>query len=132
MAAEFADKLTALTRGVLGQGTPRFDALNLGRRVRVAPMDEAGKVQRIPVSIGGEPVLSLLVDYLCCWDGSSTFLATDEAAVKVYFDGAPEPLFRFEYVRTSKEPPGAHIQVHAHRDEVAYLLRLADTGRPSK
>ncbi|MFF3920756.1 hypothetical protein ACFYZB_46710 [Streptomyces sp. NPDC001852] len=41
-------------------------------------------------------------------------------------------MIRFEYVRSSKEPPGAHIQVHAHRDEMAYLLRLADAGRPKQ
>lgn len=88
------------------------------------------KEQRIPVSVNGEPVLSLTARYYCCWDGSSTFLATDQTDVHVYYAGISDPLIRFEYVRNSKEPPGAHIQVHAHRDEMAYLLRLADTGRP--
>ncbi|MER6534343.1 hypothetical protein ABT215_11130 [Streptomyces sp900105755] len=130
LATTFADDLTALTRGVLGEDTPRFAALNMGNRVRVSPISADEKVQRIAVSVNGESVLSLMVRYYCCWDGSSTFLATDQADIHVHYAGISDPLIRFEYVRRSKEPPGAHIQVHAHRDEMAYLLRLADAGRP--
>jgi hypothetical protein len=57
-------------------------------------------------------------------------MATDAADFHVHYATVTEPLIRFEYVRRSKEPPGAHIQVHAHRDEMAYLMRLADAGRP--
>ncbi|MFE2047952.1 hypothetical protein ACFXAS_05555 [Streptomyces sp. NPDC059459] len=132
LAAKFADDLTGLTRGVLGEDTPRFAALNMGTRVRVSPIAADERELRIPVSINGEAVLSLRVRYFCCWDGSSKFLATDQADIHVHYAGIPDPLIRFEYVRTSKEPPGAHIQVHAHRDEMAYLLRLADAGRPRR
>ena len=132
LATTFADDLTALTRGVLGEDAPRFAALNMGHRVRVSPMSIDEKVQRIPVSVNGEPVLSLMARYYCCWDGSSTFLATDQADIHLHYVRNPDPLIRFEYVRSSKEPPGAHIQVHAHRDEMAYLLRLADAGRPKQ
>lgn len=130
LATEFADDLTALTRGVLGEEAPRFAALNMGARVRVSPISADERELRIPVSINDEPVLSLWARYFCCWDGSSTFLATDQADSHLHYAGIPDPLIRFEYVRNSKEPPGAHIQVHAHRDEMAYLLRLADAGRP--
>ncbi|MGW2844272.1 hypothetical protein [Streptomyces sp. NPDC001274] len=50
----------------------------------------------------------------------------------VFYEGVPDPLLRYEYLRSSKEPPGAHLQVHAHRDEMAYLLRLAERGRPKQ
>lgn len=132
LAAAFADDLTSLTRGVLGEDAPPFAALNMGQRVRVSPISADERVQRIPVSVNGEPVLSLMARYYCCWDGSSTFLATDQADIHVHYAGISDPLIRFEYVRSSKEPPGAHIQVHAHRDEMAYLLRLADSGRPKQ
>lgn len=132
LAAAFADDLTSLTRGVLGEDTPRFAALNMGTRVRVSPIAADERELRIPVSINDEPVLSLRARYFCCWDGSSTFLATDQADIHLHYVGIPDPLIRFEYVRNSKEPPGAHIQVHAHRDEMAYLLRLADAGRPKQ
>ncbi|MGW9397300.1 hypothetical protein [Streptomyces sp. NPDC055642] len=132
LAAAFADDLNGLTRGVLGEDTPRFAALNMGSRVRVSPIAADERELRIPVSINGEAVLSLRVRYFCCWDGSSTFLATDQADIHLHYAAIPDPLIRFEYVRSSKEPPGAHIQVHAHRDEMAYLLRLADAGRPKQ
>ncbi|MEU6497558.1 hypothetical protein ABZ890_45635 [Streptomyces sp. NPDC046984] len=132
LATTFADDLTALTRGVLGEDALRFAALNVGNRVRVSPMSTDERVQRVPVSVNGEAILSLMIRYYCCWDGSSTFLATDQADIHVHYAGISDPLIRFEYVRSSKEPPGAHIQVHAHRDEMAYLLRLADAGRPKQ
>jgi hypothetical protein len=131
-AAEFADQLTDLTRGVLGQGSPRFHAINMGNRVRVTPIDDAGLAKRIPVTINGEEHLTLLVRYKCCWDGSRKFLATDKADIHLFYQGSSEPLLRLEYVRDSKNPPGAHLQLHAHRDEMAYLLRLADAGRPKE
>ncbi|MER6232939.1 MULTISPECIES: hypothetical protein [Streptomyces] len=130
LAEGFADQLTTLTRGVLGEDTPRFHALNMGSRIRVSPIAENEVVQRIPIRIDGQERLSLSVRYFCCWDGSSTFMATDQADVHLFYQGVPDPLLRYEYVRSSKEPPGAHLQVHAHRDEMAYLLRLADRGRP--
>lgn len=130
LADDFASKLTALTRGVLGKDSPRFHAVNMGPRIRVAPINENERVQRIPISIDGNEKLSLLACYYCCWDGASEFLATDQSDVHLFYDGVSDPLMRFEYVRKSKEPPGAHVQIHAHRDEMAYLLRLADRGRP--
>ncbi|MEU8504998.1 hypothetical protein AB0C40_09775 [Streptomyces brevispora] len=132
LAADFADQLTSLTRGVLGEDTPRFHAINMGSKIRVSPIHDDEVLQRIPVGIGGEPRLSLMVRFSCCWDGSSTFMATDQADVHVFYVGVPDPLLRYEYVRSSKEPPGAHVQVHAHRDEMAYLLRLAEKGRPKQ
>ncbi|MFB7115567.1 hypothetical protein [Streptomyces sp. NPDC056291] len=130
LAAGFANQLTALTRGVLGEDTPRFHAINMGAKVQVSPIDDSAVMQKIPVRIGGEEHLSLGVRYFCCWDGRSEFLATDQADVHLFYRNVPDPLLRYEYVRSSKEPPGAHLQVHAHRDEMAYLLRLADKGRP--
>jgi hypothetical protein len=136
-ATEFADTLTELTRGVLGPDSPAFLARNLGGRVRVAPEASDGEVRRIPVRIDGEHCLSLYVQYLCHWDGwdgPERYLATEQADVHVFLEGVQEPLLRYEYVRDCQNPPGAHIQMHAHRDEMAYLLRLAERkdGRPAK
>jgi hypothetical protein len=129
-AEEFATKLTTLTRGVLGPGSPRFHAVNLGSRIRVAPIDEREVVQPIPVAVNAEHRLDLSVIYFCCWDGPSMFMAIDRADFKIYYRNGNEPLLRYEYERGSTEIPGAHIQVHAHRDETAFLLRLAEAGRP--
>ena len=130
LAKGFADHLTALTRGVLGEDTPRFHAINRGSKVQVSPIDEREVMRRIPIRIGGEHHLSLGVRYFCCWDAQSEFLATDMADIGVFYRSIPDPLLRFEYVRASNELPGAHMHVHAHRDEMAYLLRLAERGLP--
>ncbi|MFI1314462.1 hypothetical protein ACH4TS_30670 [Streptomyces albidoflavus] len=127
-ATEFADTLTALTRGVLGPDSPRFSAITRGTRILVAPLEQDGvSVASIPVTIDQVPCLQLHVQHLCCWDTAGQYLATDKADVKVFFENTNlEPLLRYEYVRKSRNPPGAHLQVHAHRDELAYLLRLAE------
>jgi len=130
LAREFAGKLTELTRGVLGKDSPRFHAVNMGKHVRVAAISDDEKYVPIPVKINDEVRLHLLVEHFCCWDGKTEFLATDKSLVKLHYAGVPEPLLRWEYVRTWQNPPGAHVQVHAHRDEMAYLLRLAENGRP--
>ncbi|MEO3782366.1 hypothetical protein ABGB12_03485 [Actinocorallia sp. B10E7] len=37
--------------------------------------------------------------------------------------GRPEPLFRWEYLRKPESNvPSAHFHMHAHRDEIVYLL----------
>ncbi|MEV7204358.1 MULTISPECIES: hypothetical protein [unclassified Streptomyces] len=133
-ATKFADTLTALTRGVLGEDSPPFSARNVGTRIQVAPIAEGGKVEKIPVRINGEKCLELHVQHLCCWDTAGRYLAADRGDVHVFFDGSAEPLMRYEYVRDWRNPPGAHLQIHAHRDELAYLLRLAEKkkGRPSE
>lgn len=130
-ATQFADKLTALTRGVLGEDSPQFSAQNVGNRIRVAPLASDRRIVRIPVRINEERCLNLFVQHLCCWDGAAKYLAVDRTEVKVFYEGSSDPLLRYEYERYWDDPPGAHLHVHAHRDEMAYLLRLADKkGRP--
>ncbi|MGP4114696.1 hypothetical protein ACTWP5_27770 [Streptomyces sp. 4N509B] len=131
-AAQFANQMTALTRGVLGEDSPRFHAVNMGSRIRVAPIDDQEVVQRIPIHIDGVRRLSLLVRYYCCWDGAAQFLAADASDIHLFYEGSTDPLMRLEYVRKDREPPGAHLHVHAHRDEVAFLLRLSEKGRPAR
>ncbi|MEV0375778.1 hypothetical protein AB0I10_39620 [Streptomyces sp. NPDC050636] len=130
-ATEFADQLTALTRGVLGEDSPRFSALNVGNRIRVAPLASDLRIVRFPVRINAERCLNLLVQHFCCWDGTRKYLAVDKTEIHVFYDGGSDPLMRYEYERGGENPPGAHLHVHAHRDEMAYVLRLADRkGRP--
>jgi hypothetical protein len=133
-ATGFADDLTNLTQGVLGEASPAFSAVVTGNKFRVAPFAAGDRIHRIAVSIDQQKLLSLYVQYFCLWDGPKRFLAVDQADIHVYFEGGTDPLIRYEYVRSWKEPPGAHIHVHAHRDEMAYLLRLSERkkGQPAQ
>jgi hypothetical protein len=78
-------------------------------------------------------LLNLTAEYYCIWDSPGQFLAVDESAVKVYAGAkaAGEPLFRYEYTRTTTgDVPGAHVQIHGHRDALAFVMTRAGSGSP--
>jgi hypothetical protein len=55
----------------------------------------------------------------------------DDAKVKVLAIDSREPLFRYEYLRApASEQPCAHLQIHAHRDAITYLMTLSGDGSP--
>ncbi|MEV8391205.1 MULTISPECIES: hypothetical protein [unclassified Streptomyces] len=105
------------------------------RRFWVTPANEDQEQQLLLLSIDGRPRLKLDVSFYCHWDTERAFMAIDQSCVKVYYHGrrSPIPLMRYEYERRwTGYPPGAHLHVHAHRDEIAYLLRLAESGNPAQ
>jgi hypothetical protein len=133
-AEEFADELTETVRGVFPDA-PQFRAFLSATRFWVAPADEDCVQQLLILNINQQPRLQLDVSFECHWDRDGSFMAIDRSHVKIFYYGKRSltPLLRYEYVRKmTTHPPGAHLQVHAHRDEIAYLLRLADSGRPAK
>jgi hypothetical protein len=133
-AGDFADELTGTARGALGPDVPKFQAVVRRKGVRrsqhirvlVAPASSEGAVDvsPIPLKIGEHVRLELKVTYLCTWDRERRFLAVDDSHIQVRMARVPEPLFRMEFLRNPKSThvPQAHIQVHAHRDELTYLL----------
>lgn len=67
------------------------------------------------------------------WDSPGQYLAVDESAVKVYAGAkaAGEPLFRYEYLRAATgDVPGAHVQIHGHRDALTFVMTRAGVGSP--
>lgn len=48
--------------------------------------------------------------------------------------GGAQPLFRYEYLRSPHNVPAAHLQIHAHRDALTYVLTyvMTKTERTSK
>ncbi|MER5871965.1 hypothetical protein [Streptomyces sp. NPDC002044] len=134
-AKDFATELTETLQGVL-PGTPSFHAVHQGQRIWVTTVSDSGDglptQKKIDLLINGKAEMSMAVEYFCCWDQAGQFLAVDNSAVKVFCRGQQEPLFRYEYVRKHGQwPPAAHIQVHAHRDEIAWIQRLAASGKPA-
>lgn len=133
-AEDFADELTETLRGVLS-GAPQFRAFLTNSRFWVVPADEERQQKLIPLSINGRPRLALDVSLHCYWDTEQAFLAVDQSQIKLHYHGRSlgVPLLRYEYDRRwTAHPPGAHLHVHAHRDEIAYLLRLAEGGKPAE
>ena len=81
----------------------------------------------IPLLVSGRPLVTIKVKYQCVMDTYDKFLAVENSSFIVY-EGAMsgtggEPLFRYDYIRNpSSNIPGAHIQVHAHRDALTYIM----------
>ncbi len=85
----------------------------------------------IALRVDGTPLLTLKVSMYLQRDSYGTFAAVEHSSLAVY-QGARasrEPLFRYDYVRRPQsEIPDAHLQVHAHRDAVTYVMTQCGTG----
>jgi hypothetical protein len=130
-AQRFAAELTDTVRGVVGAHVEAFRARTLHHpqtdRVSVHQEPRTG----IPLTVGGAPLLNLTAEYRCVWDSRQMFLAVETSAVKVYAGAKAdsEPLFRYEYTRSpGGDVPGAHIQIHGHRDALTYVMTRAGTA----
>lgn len=136
LAEDFADQLTARVQRIIADSPP-FEAVVRppGRsgqgRVLVTPLASSDPVTQrdIPLKVSGQHRLSLMVRFECCWDTGQSFLAIDESLVHVFSEESTDPLFRVEYVRDATSAPAAHIQVHAHRDEIVYLMGAGERGK---
>lgn len=125
-AATFADELSGLFSAVLD--TPVvFEALenqtNSGaRRFVIAKAGPGG----IPVRISGKPVFVIVLSYECSWNSLTEQMTIVESVFSVLLHGVKEPLWRYDFNRDMKSKvPVAHLNVHAHRDEIAWARSLA-------
>lgn len=130
-AAEFADELTSTVESVLPDVDGRFTVLATSKvgleRVTLKRERRSG----FPLAVGGEVLLRLVVNYRLSWNGSGEYLAVEKSEFKVFAEGSTAPLLRFDYLRDSPATiPSAHVNVHAHRDEVVYAMMRAgdDSG----
>ncbi|MBC9719721.1 hypothetical protein H9Y04_45435 [Streptomyces sp. TRM66268-LWL] len=136
-AAEFADELTTTLRSVLPDA-PQYVAhvRGKGRKPHIAVMAlNPDTRQAVPavLTIAGAPRIDLHARYYCWWDRDHDYLAVDNSRIAIHAHNSSEPLFRHEYERAQQSyPPGAHLHVHAHRDESAYLMLIADRHRPAE
>jgi len=124
-ARAFATDLTATLRNAFGPNVRPLHARALRSDgeppVSVRQTPDTG----IPLTVGGVPVLTLTITYLCTWDTEARFLAINASTLKVYAGAraSGEPLFRYEYVRdVHSDQAGAHLQVHGHRDALTYVM----------
>ena len=130
-AQRFAAELTDTVRGVVGAHVEAFRARTLHHpqadRVSVHQEPRTG----VPLAVGGVPLLNLTAEYRCVWDSQQLFLAVETSAVQVYAGAKAdsEPLFRYEYTRSpGGDVPGAHIQIHGHRDALTYVMTRSGTA----
>ncbi|MDO5504630.1 MAG: hypothetical protein Q4G67_15830 [Actinomycetia bacterium] len=125
-ATSFASELADLVSAFAGRDVT-FTAEAQGDRVLVEP--QGGHVA---LKIGDVDALCVEIRYKCMLNSTQGHLATETSTVKVHAGAEPasEPLFRYEYDRTTSDHvPSAHLQLHAHRDELGFVMgRAAQSG----
>lgn len=129
-ARDFAARLTRVISNVVTDCHP-FSSRALERdgteRFSVHQEPDTG----IPLRVNGEPLLTLKVQYFCMWDTPQHYLAVEKSHFKVYAgkEAKGEPLFRYDYLRSPHpEVPGAHLQIHAHRDGITHVMSRAGSS----
>lgn len=118
-ALDFAQDLTSTVQAVVPTAAG-FRAVGTGSRF-VVQQDPA---EGIVLHVAGTPMLRLEVRFQCTFDHRDSFLAVEWSEMKVSAIAGPsEPLVRWDYLRTPRSGmASAHVQVHAHRDAVTYVL----------
>ena len=118
--------ITVLVRA--GRGPKPIDRLHIAPRG-----DDNVQIATIPLRIGGVRRLNLRIEISCTWDRARRYLTVVDSrcAVETLGEGTrAQPLFRFEYDRyPTGDLPVAHIHVHAHRDEITWMMTLGQRHR---
>lgn len=119
----FATEISQTVQALV-PGCAPFTAVVLGTRVTVEQSPATG----IPLRVDDRSLLTLKVHFRCVSDSSGSYLAVEKSSFEV-FEGAKaggEPLFRYDYLRQpTSQIPAAHLQVHAHRDAITYVMSQA-------
>lgn len=117
--AQLQDTIELTLKGI--QGPLKTEVSPTGK-LTVTTKNKAG----IPLTVDDSEVLTLKLHYHCAWDSTKQFLAVDASSFAVTLPGVTEPLLHFDYVRKPQSRiPGAHINVHGHRDELVYAMLVA-------
>lgn len=126
---EFAQELIDTSSGILEQqvGFAVQVGLSPSRpQIVVTQSEPLG----IPLVVEGTVLLRLLVEFRCRWNSEQRYLAIEQSAFTVRVENVNEPLFHYDYLRSAQDSvPVAHLNVHAHRDEVIWAMMMARTKR---
>ena len=127
--SRFAESLSETIRLVLDRDlsfSVKVGPVGPEQRITVEQADEDG----IELVVGGKPFLRLQVRYRCSWNTDSRFMAINSSEFKLKVEGVAEPLLHYDYNRDGPaNVPVAHLNIHAHRDELTVALMLAEGHR---
>lgn len=126
----FAQRLNDLLEGVLEGDFQPFSVEALIGSVDTRVVLRQQPPEGIPILVDGKCLLRVEVQYKCAWDSAHTYLAIRESEFKVMLDGCSEPLYRYDFISDGDgKVPGAHLNVHAHRDEMVHAMVMASKHR---
>jgi hypothetical protein len=127
---EFAERIIRTTSGVLGRDIGFTVDVGMARdgnqSITVNQSDPLG----IAMTVSSEPMFRLVVSYRCEWHAGQHFFAVESSVFKLQIENVNEPLLHFDYGRgLGSSVPVAHINLHAHRDELVYAMMSARRHR---
>ena len=138
-AERFAKELNLLVKSTFKGNQPQFRALTMknGSRVSVTTydnQDHEDTVAPITVSLAGRrsiPKVQFYIGFECQWSSEHSFLAVQESSMVLKLEGMSNPLFRYDFDKLKTgENPTAYLHVHAHRDEIAWLMIQGNSSKP--
>lgn len=138
-AERFATELNHLVKSTFKGKQPKFHALTLnnGSRVSVTTydgMDYEDTVAPITVSLVGRrsiPKVQFYIEFECQWSSEHSFLAVQKSSMVLKLEKLSNPLFRYDFDKLKTgDNPTAYLHVHAHRDEIAWLMIQGNSSKP--
>ena len=125
--AEFTGELQALLKNLIS--TPvvlvaEWQQIKGALRASISSADVAG----VTLSIKGRAIFQLQFKYLCEFQAPRGRLTVRSSSFKVIHAVTRLPLWHYDYVRDMKKADSAidHLNIHAHRNEIASALALAN------
>lgn len=128
----FADELTRLVTEVF-PGPPMPFAARVAAGGTTLVIIEQQPREGIVLTVDDMPLLRLSASYRCAWDHKDEFLAVKDSTFAVSPTDKDEPLFRYDFLAECEGgTPGAHLNVHGHRDEMVFALTGAGKRQRGK
>lgn len=122
--------MAAMLHGTVSPGVV-IEATVRGSRVVVSTPGEKPTERPVHLTINGDHLLDLHVEWRCTWDHAGRYIAVVVSNFAVAFPVTRNPLLRIEYVK-DRTWAQAHIQVHAERADYGYMLAKAGREGPAQ
>lgn len=122
-ATEFAESLHTTLSGTFPGPMEAFEVRmgTGGRGHHNVVITQQPRLGIVLQSEDGNGLFTIQLKFRCIWDGH--FLTVEESEFKIGLVTVGEPLIRFDYLRApTGTMAGAHVNVHAHRDEFIYAM----------
>lgn len=138
-AEEFADDLNRLVGKTFKGKQPLFRALTIedGSRVSVTTqVINNGRAMFAPltVTLHGRrniPKVQFNISFECQWSTEQDFLGVQKSSMELKIEGLSNPLFRYDFDKLKTgENPSVYLHIHAHRDEIAWLMIQGNKSKP--
>lgn len=128
LAEQFSSRINHTLKEFLGTAEDTLKVEAVSKKIVAHTVDREG----LTLCVEGAPRFRLSVSYHCELSQSLKYLAVDRSTFNVFVIDQGMPLIRYDYLRTPRKTPGAHINFRMDTDAAATALRVAGNNRLSK